>query len=429
MKTSKKLVVAILVLVLATASFIPATFSWYDHAGTHSGNKMSYTRSKLPVSAGAVSAVTKKYRTDNNKLYYDEKGNKEYVDEEAVSRGSVDAGATQFYGTTFTNTGTAPAYVNLYLKNFTHNSGNYIGTLQPSLTHKKISSSVHLANKNMIRVYFQWDMANNWNTQGAKTYVVYTTKSGAKDSVEITKQITKGTEGSALLAKQTEILGSKIDKTYYVDLADDTTEFYFATDGKSSGFDPSTLTSTQPWYRTRTITNVQPEMGYYLTGVADDTTWNAQYASFAVPGGVSVMTYFDTAVMSTDQHAYVTLNNGTNYTGASAAYQRTGGSTNLTVSANTGYITTTSSFGTNSNATITTTIKGSLGDETTVETLVSNPPSIGAATVSLNIEIPGAKTETVDGQSVTTNGTAEVVWYITNSSTEICEFDSIYYTK
>lgn len=432
MKLSKKAIVIGLVLCLALLSFVPATFSWYDHNGSLTGNSMSYERVDLPVSAGVITIETKRYNTerehnaknnldggDSNKLYYDVKGNKEYGDD-INGGGTIPAGTTQYFGTTFTNEGTAPAYVNLYLKEYANEPQNIIGTLQPSLTEKGVSSSVHLANKNVTRVYFQWKDTNNWSDSNAKRYVVYTTKNGSKDSIEI---------------KENETFSGKIDNTkdtnnilkgvatYYADLPEQTTEFFFATDGANSGFNEGTLAVTQPWYRTRTITNVQPEMGYYLTGVADDTTFNAQYATFAIPGGISVMTYFDTATMASGQHAYVTLNEGTNYTGVKATY--VSDNNNVTVNGNTGYVTA-STVGHNLNATITTTITGSLGDTMTVQTTVTNPEKINAQ-VALNVEVPG-KTTNKNGDEV--NGTAEIVWYIDNSKgSGGVSFDSVYYTK
>lgn len=120
MKKDKKLVIICLVLVMAIASFIPSTFSWYDHNGELTGDKMSYTRNNLSVSAGMVKKMeTKKFRMDGNKIFYDEKGNKEY-DGDTITSGTVASGATQYYGTIITNNGSAPVYVNLYLQNFTH---------------------------------------------------------------------------------------------------------------------------------------------------------------------------------------------------------------------------------------------------------------------------------------------------------------------
>lgn len=420
MKTHKILLKILVVLIIASAIVIPSTFSWYDHNGELTGNRMGYSRSGLPVSAGTVSVVTKKYRTENNKLWYDTKGNKEYTDTVSGSS-SVSASSVQYYGTTFTNTGSAPAYVNLYLKDFTNSPTVKVGTLQPSLTHKNISSSVHLTNKNMIRVYFQVKETNDWSASGAKTYLVYKTKTNSTyQNKEITSSINNANDTGNIL---------KGVATKYVDLADDTTEFYFATDGKKSGFNTSDCSVTQPWYRTQTITNVQAETGYYLTGVADDTTFNAQYGTFNIPGGISVKTYFNNMTINKNQHAYVTLNKGTNYTGASAAYILQSGS-NISVNGNSGYVTAESGLSSGNNiATIRTTITGSLGDTTYVDTAVSNP-STQAVPVALNVEVPGKTTETVDGQTVTTNGTAEIVWYIDNSATSSAvSFNSVYYTK
>ena len=444
MKTGKILLKIAVVLIIALAMLIPSTFSWYDHNGEQTGNRMGYSRSELPVSAGVVGMATKRYNTekehnikegldggDSSKLYYDAKGNKEYGD--AVTGETVTKGITHYYGTTFTNTSTAPAYVNLYLKNFTNSPTVKIGTLQPSLTDKGLSSSVHLTNKNMIRVYFQPKTANNWNDENANYYVVYKTKSSSTNAYRIFSK----TEGNNALTDNNNetyysgkiknaddtgnILGG--ETTYYIDLPENTTEYYFATDGKNSGFNTTDCSVTMNWYRTNTITNVQAETGYYLTGVADDTTWNAQYATFNIPGGVSVKTCFDTVTINKNQHAYVTLNQGTNYTGASATYAVTAGS-NITVNGNTGYVTTTNYSG---SATITTTIKGSLGDQTNVTTAVSNPATLAGVPVALNVEVPG-KTTNENGDEV--NGTAEIVWYIDNSATSSdVEFAGIYYTK
>lgn len=417
MKTSKIMLKTIVVLIVVLTLLIPSTFSWYDHNDSQTGNRMEYSRSGLPVSAGTVSVETRKYYMDSeknsggdvNKVYYDQKGNKEY-NGGAITIGSVGGEATQYYGTTFTNEGSSPAYVNLYLSNFSNNPNSYIGTLQPSLTHKNLSSSVHLTNKNKIRVYFQCDLANNWNNANANKYVVCKTKSGAQTCLSITAT--------------TPTNASNNKTTYYVDLADNTTEFFFASDGNNGGFDTSTFTPTIPWYRTQTITHVQAETCYYLTGVADDTTFNAQYATLDVPGGVSVKTYFDTANINKGQHAYVTLNEGTNYTGTTATYTITG--SNIGINENTGYITATSSFGNGSTATVTTTITGSLGDTTTVTTAITNPSVMAAAPVALNVEVPAGD---YDEDNNWVDGKAEIVWYIQNISTSTCSFAGIYYTK
>ncbi len=417
MKTTKKLIVLCLALAMGIVAIMPSTFSWYNHNGSHTGDRMRYKKDALPVSAGSITMVTKKYRTDDNELYYDEKGNKEY-DGGALTQATVARSKTQYFGTTFTNTGAAPAYVNLYLKDFTNNPLNFIGTLAPSLTYKGISSSVHLANKNFIRVYFQVKDANIWKESNYYKYLVYKTKGGTTGTRR------SGSTGTGTISNSNDknnILGGV--STIYFDLPENTTEFFFAINTSTSA-SVSDLTNAEPWYRTKTITDVQAEKGYYLTGVADDTTFNAQYATFNIPGGVSVKTYFNTATMAAGQKAYVTLVNGTNFTGDKATY--TSSNSKVTINSNTGLATAASSMTTGSTATITTTITGSLGDTTTVTTAVSNPSTLTGAAVSTNIEIPG-KTQDEDGNDV--NGTAEVVWYIENGSTADCKFTSIYYTK
>lgn len=433
MRTTKKLVVVCLALLLGVVAIMPSTFSWYNHNGSYSGDRMNYTRNDLPVSGGSISAVTKKFYMEKEYLqqiknisggspdnvYYDEKGNKLY-NGGAIESGSIATGTSQYYGTTFTNTGTAPAYVNLYLGTFKNNKNFYIGTTAPNLTEKGLSPTVHLANNRIVRVYFQWDKAgNNWTSTNATRYVVCNTPSG-KSIKEI--PTTNVLENKPALTNVT---------TYYVDLEKDTTSFYFATNGKvnatdTSGFDTSTGSTTSTWYRTKTITDVQAGKGYYLTGESDDTTWNAAYTSFEIENGLSVMKQFDKATMNPGQKAYVTLNRGIHYTGSSATYAVTSGS-NISVNANTGLVTTTDGF---DNGVITTTLTSPLGDTKTITTSISKPDTLDFATVATNIKIPGAKTEVVDGERVTTNGKAEVVWYVRNrDSNTSCTFSSIYYTK
>ena len=48
----------------------------------------------------------------------------------------------------------------------------------------------------------------------------------------------------------------------------------------------------------------------------------------------------------------------------------------------------------------------------------------------MNVKVPGATTEEVDGQQVQTPGKAEIVWYIDNSNgTGAVSFNNVYYTK
>ncbi len=434
MKTSKKFFVVLLALVLGIAAFIPSTFSWYSHNGERTGNGMSYQRTDLPISSGQISMTTKRYNTerehytalgesgkgDVNKLYYDDKGNKEVGS--TVLSDTIASKSSHFYGTTFSNTGSSPAYVNIYLKNFTNNPANYIGTYQPSLTDKSISSTIQLKNKSAIRVYFRWNQVTaGWGAQGAKIYVVSIKADGTKTPTQF------DTTNHKLINKPE--LQNKT--TYYADLADNTVSFYFATDAGDSTNNVVTSNSLKAWYRTNTITNIQPCIGYDLNNKADDTTFHAQYDTFDVEGGVSAMTYFSNVIINKNQHANIALKNGTNYTGSSVQYAVTAYSdsqtsialnNNLTVNANTGFITAKDTLQTGNNiAHITTTITGALGDTMDLDTFVSNPSSVSSATISLNVEVPSG--------TEANPGAAEVVWYIRNESTTSCSFSSIYYTK
>lgn len=431
MGTTKKLVVLCLVLLMGIAAIMPSTFSWYDHNGSFTGSKMSYERNNLPVSAGAISVSTKKYKMvsdkkieenktpeekDYKEVYYDIKGNKEYNGGAISGTQTIAKSTSQYYGTTITNTAASPAYVNLYLQNFKNNNSFFVGTMEPSLRDKGVSPSVHLKNMNSIRLYFQWSNANDWKNGSAAHYVVYKTKTSSNLGYRSFSDSTYA--GVIDNSKDTHnYLSGKT--TYYIDLPDDTTSFYFATNGNNNGFNTSDCSTTMNWYRTNTITDVQAERCYYLTGVADDTTFCAQYSTIEIPGGISIMKYFDTAEMNQGQKAYVSLTKGVHYTGANVSYSGSGA---LTVNSGLGMITRTGT----SDSTVTTTITGSLGDTKTVTTTVTTPTEVAAMPLAMNIKVPAAKTE--DG--VTTNGEAHVVWYIRNGSASTpCTFSSIYYTK
>lgn len=456
MKTTKKLIALLLILAMGAVAMIPSTFSWYSHSGSQTGNKMSYVKNKLPVSAGSVSSVeTKMFRMDGNKLYYDEKGNKQYAENSSEvngtlatdTSGTVTSGQTQYFGTTFTNSGTAPVYVNLYLKDYSNNPKSYIGTIAPSLTHKGISSSVHLVNSNIVRVYFQWDRANKWNNASAKHYVVFTTKSGngyiclegtdspnAAYSIYTGNQSFTSTQGrltkssnADVLAKQEFILSEdKITKTYYVDLPSNTTEFYFATDGNDSGITKlgANVTVKQNWYRTKTITNIHAETGYYLTGSTDDdNTGTAQYATFNIPGGISVNSYFDEVTMAPGQHAHISLNRNVHYTGEKALYSADDDDSKATINENSGYITALSGF---SGCTFSTTITGSLGDTKILSTSAVNPVTLDSMPIATNVLVPGKTVDPTTNKQV--DGKFEIIWYLQNDS-GTCAFNGIYYTK
>lgn len=421
MKISKTLLKILVVLIFAIALLIPSTFSWYNHNGSLTGNSMSYQRDDLPVSAGTVSAVTKKFYMENekkqggsvNNVYYDQKGNKEYKDGE-ITTDSVLGESSQYYGTTFSNVDSAPAYVNLYLSNFTNSTNAFIGTLQPSLTHKSISSAINLKNKSSIRVYFsKGNVSAGWGASGAKIYAVGITANGTKTGSE--------------MSSDTVTISN--NEYYYADVVDNAVSFYFATDGGDSTNNVVTSDNLRSWYRTNTITDIQPERRYTLNGKADDTTFHAQYDFDDAVGGVSVMTYFDTVTINQSQHAYITLTQGTNYTGASVSYGIVDGDSivsslnGITVNANTGLITADSSLNISNTeiVTIRTTITSSFGDKKTVDTKVYNPQTISSATVALNVEVPGG--------TPAEPGTAEVVWYIRNTGTSEVEFKNVYYTK
>ncbi len=169
MNTTKKLLVLCLVAVVGIVSFMPSTFSWFNHSAKQSGDKMNYTRESLPVSDSKITMKTE-YLTmekgedgkDLNTLLYDEKGNK-IIDTTKGTGGRVEnqveikPGHAQYFRTTFENTGNATSMVSISLANLSNMQDVLVGTISPAVNERAFSrrASLTRAASGKMRVYLK----------------------------------------------------------------------------------------------------------------------------------------------------------------------------------------------------------------------------------------------------------------------------------
>ena len=71
MKSTKRLVIVCMVLLIGVFATIPQTFSWFERAAGQTGGVLKYTRNDLPVSNGAVTVTTDDYAMTGNEITLD----------------------------------------------------------------------------------------------------------------------------------------------------------------------------------------------------------------------------------------------------------------------------------------------------------------------------------------------------------------------
>lgn len=410
MKTTKKLLVLCLIAVMGVVAVMPSTFSWFDHSGTRTGNNMRYERDGLPISVGTVTMETKKLTMDPdnpNELYYDAKGLKvptgNPITSDTVNYKSGNNQYTQYYRTTFTNTSTtADAYVNFYLTNYTNVPNMYLGTIYPTITEKNQAGQASATTKayNKVRVYFQDKAVNGWASKDK--YVAYTTDGSTWQNDPVANNT--GREEMEEAAIQDDG-----NTTWYYDVPSDTKSFYFYTEEQAAKSDDG-------WYRTTEVNNLSPKTGYYIDGSKSGYNHPTMH-TYTNDKYVSIAKYYDTITISAGQRIKLTLPEDY-YSGESLSF--VDHATNATVNQNTGYLVAAQNVESVS-GTVTTKVKGVLGDEAEVTTTLSTPETLDSVPVFLNFRIPkGTASEST---------VRDVVWYIRNEGNKNGQFTGTFFTK
>lgn len=300
MKKTKALVILCMVALMGIASTMPSTFSWYTRADDLTGGKARYKRDNLPISAGSISNVnTHDYSSADGKIVLDSRGVKQEL---SSFTQTVAKGNTQYYKTTLTNNSNGDVYADMFLRSITNSARVFIGTISPVITEKQVGVPTrHSISNSKTMIYFQCVDANTGTNQWAnKTNIYLFAKSPDSNGVLAYSPsiMTKVEEADGYKKKGT---GSKVE-TFYAELPENTTEFYFAqTSSSPSGFK-----------RTRTFSSFHPSVLYYLTGkTTDDNNKYAECLTYDMNDALVVPTYYDSVTTSAKRSCYLSLPTGT----------------------------------------------------------------------------------------------------------------------
>lgn len=404
MRTTKRFVILILAIIMSAIVLVPSTFSWYDHDGSLSGEKMEYKREGLPVSNGTLTMETHKLKMKKESasdayetiIDYDEKGQMQPLSG-TVSNDTVNNGRVQYYLTTFTNSSTAPAMANLYLLGFRNLADIYLGTTSPNLTEKNLAAqaSKPFADNGIVRVYLEHRNQTDW-VAGSSVTLYAVANNDTDNKIAMYKTATN----------------DSTHKVYYADLPAGTTEFYFCT---SKGSDYT------GWHRTSTITDISTSL-YYLTGqTVEDSTGNAEAEKLEKSGLAGISKYYKEIQIAEGRTTDISLPSQY-YSGESIEYAIVGNASAASIDSNTNILTKLTAAGT----TIRTTVTGVFGDEFDLDTVIKTDSSLDSVPVVMNLKVNGKE----DGK----NGTEKVVWYIRNDrdtadNHNLPTFTGIVYTK
>lgn len=257
MNTTKKFFVIFLVALLAVASAVPTTYSWYVHNSSQESDQMSYTRTGLPVSMktgnGTLSVTT--VTCDQNR---ENEGSE--VTSVNVPAGTAEAPKVQYYKTTLTNTGANDVYAELDLMNLLNSTDISVGIYSPVINEKNFASRASIESRapGFTRVYFQSNKKYStfWyrTASGKFDYNLRYYEGSEYHDVQMSLAGT-----SSAFATNTKSNGDPED-VYYYDIPSTATSFFFFNHYFYD--DPDNA----DWNRTDTISDFTPGLVYRLTG-------------------------------------------------------------------------------------------------------------------------------------------------------------------
>lgn len=406
MKTTKKLAILSLALIMCLSAVTPS-FSWFTHNAEYNGETLiskgkgiSYRRDDLPVSKGGsgISAETKAYQMDGEKIALDANRNKLYKTAAQVND-AVAAGSIQFYRTTFTKTGAGTAYLNLYLNNITNHVDVKVGANYPTVNEQSTGKSEREVVPNpAMRIYFEPRDAKGWNGDSMYLYAKPVGGSYPASGTAMTKA--DGSTNSTAAYFTSNSATNK--KTFFCDLPSTsvTEEFFISKE--------STLADALNFQRTRSFSSYVPQTVYSLTGYStNDNNLYAACETRIEDGAMSVPYTLKSVTASAGGTVYVSLPRG--YKGCSVEYKMDSSDSDYyNLQEQSGLLTITNQ-GTNP---ITTTVTGTgLGDAVSFKTTVRFNSTTDNIPICRNIKV--AQNEEVI-----------VEWYIRNDTGASVSFNA-----
>ena len=299
MKTTKKLAILSLALIMCLSAFTPS-FSWFTHNNGNSGYGIYYNRPSIDVSkTDSVSITTKAYEMNGRKISLDAHRNKEFKD---TIPATVAGGSIQYYRTTLTNNSDTTAYVSLFLNGMTNNVNLKIGSDYPIINEQAAGKSErHIVTNPAMRIYFEPRDAKGWDGDSMYLYAKPVGENYPSSGTAMIKA-----DGSAN-SSATCFTGNNATnkKTFFCDLPADTVteEFFIANDG--------TYANCTGFKRTKPFTSYVPQTVYSLTGYStNDNNLYAACETRVESGAVSVPKKLDYVSAASGGFVYITLPSG-----------------------------------------------------------------------------------------------------------------------
>ncbi len=426
MKTTKKLLILSLVLVMAIVAVIPSTFSWYAHSGEddYQGNEIKYEKSDLPLSLQQSGGLTLKTYTADRFFKKDVELSSN-SDFESIGRNY-----TSRYITSIKNNGAKDVSVNLEMSKLTNNANVFVGTCDPVVNERSFAARATLEKVDWDYevIYFEpRDHYSWWQGYSAPSTPYCDQNQGityGADSIspqtDMNLEYQIGTDGYPM-AMQKCLYQDHVGSNNY-----DVYRAFVTTEADSLFFFNHyyiTQNTNLEWNRTPTVTDFSEGRVYYLNGNTNDLNNKAiSYHDSFNGSNICVYYYYKTATMAAGKTANLGLSKGTSdmvvnreefdYTGKSISYSSSDTS-KATVSQD-GLVTAKAATG-NTPVTITTTITGEFGDTVSLPTTVNIPPTIDQVPIVQNVKIPAGKT-------------VDISWYVRNASSGNASFKNVFVT-
>lgn len=412
MKTIKKLSILAVVVILAAVSFVPSTFSWYNHNTSSSGYKINYD-ANLPVSvkSAAEDISMNTYEADANGVATTTSVSAINIPYDAETHNAV-----KYYKTTFTNNGSNDVYIDFYAEKMPNNADFIIGTISPTINEKAYASRPVRTKTSsaFVRVYFKThsDMSSYWAKDDGTLDTDHEPGNDNTSTNDINIAYTVGTtETMAMMTKcpkpDSDTSGSGTTNVYFYDLPTNTTSFYFFNHWYLAS------DSNREWNRTIDITDLTSGRLYYLNGEKVDEKYKAYSVRDVNTNLVALNFYYSYVRMSLGNSVFADIglkkesddeNFVSEYYGSEITYSIS--DTSVATINGDGVITPKAKGTTR----ITTTIKGVFGDTKSIYTSLDIPEDIAQVPIITNVKIPAK-----DGDTL---GSAEVLWYAINKSSD-----------
>lgn len=401
MNTTKKLLVVVMAALVAAVSFVPSTFSWYNHNDSAEGYRINYNDDKsISIKSASNTVSMNTYKIDANGDYLNA-SNK--VVQTAAAAQKLTSGLSIapnnciYYRTILENSGSNDVMVDLNMNNMTNNADFFIGTVSPTINEKAFAAKAERSKKSddTVRVYFKTysGFSAFWAVDNGDLDSDNTVGSSNNTTNDINLAYTIGDE-------ETKVKMHKCDnsdattyggttKVYYYDVPSNADSFYFFNHWYMIS------SSNREWNRTKDITNLTPGVLYYLNGEIEDSN-NKTYKARPVDTNLLALnSYYDSVRMSTGASVFADIglkkendNDDEEFTpdyyGKSITYSS---SDTAVATINIDGVITPKSSG---NATITTIITSKFGDTRSIETKLTIPSVIEQVPIAQNIKVPAA---------------------------------------